>query len=238
MREDDVIPFEWVADNTRWKRRPVTYTGLSDAVWNLGAAYRRNLWDDAEDYVEVWIEKDALAGVLIAETDPLDVPLMVAKGYTSKSYAFGAAEDIVSEMERLKRIFIYHLGDSDPSGEDAARDVEAKLRRYTQKLRAGEDVEIHFQRIAVLDEQIERWNLPLRPNKVGDARTAKFRRPAGSVELDAIPARELRKIVRDAIEPHVDQDLHARLKAQQDGEQKYLKQWPELFRQGRGWGLL
>jgi hypothetical protein len=215
MREDDVIPFEWVADNTRWKRRPTTYTGLSNAIWNLGQTYRRNLWDDAEDYVEIWAEKDALAGVLVEETDPLDVPLMVAKGYTS---------------ERLKRIFIYHLGDSDPSGEDAARDVEEKLRRYTQKL--GGEVEIHFKRIAVLDEQT------LRPNKVKDRRTAKFRRQASSVELDAITAPELRKIVRDAIEPHVDEDLHARLKAQQDGEQKYLKQWPELFRQGHGWGLL
>ena len=198
--------------------------------------YRRNLWDDAEDYVEIWVEKDALAGVIVEETDPLDVPLMVAKGYTSKSYAYGAAEDIADEMDRLKRIYIYHLGDSDPSGEDAARDVEAKLRRYMQKLRAGDDVEIHFKRIAVLDEQIERWNLPLRPNKPGDSRTKKFHRQAGSVELDAIPARELRKIVRDAIEPHIDQDLHARLKAQQDGEQKYLQQWPELFRQGHGWG--
>jgi hypothetical protein len=238
MREDDVIPFDWIADNTRWKRRPVTYTGLSDAVWNLAAGYRRNLWDDAEDYVEIWVEKDALAGVIVRETDPLDVPLMVAKGYTSKSYAFGAAEDIAAEMERLKRIHIYHLGDSDPSGEDAARDVEAKLRRYTQKLRVGEEVEIHFKRIAVLDEQIERWNLPLRPNKVGDSRTKKFRRQAGSVELDAIPARELRKLVRDAIEPHVDKDLHAALERMQVGERKYLQQWPGLFRQGHGWGIL
>ena len=238
MREDDVIPFEWVADNTRWKRRPVTYTGLSQAMWAMASNYRRNLWDDAEDYVEIWVEKDALAGVIVEETDPLDVPLMVAKGYTSKSYAFGAAEDIADEMDRLKRIYIYHLGDRDPSGEDAARDVEAKLRRYTQKLRAGEDVEIHFKRIAVLDEQIERWNLPLRPNKTGDSRTKKFHRQAGSVELDAIPARELRKIVRDCIEPHIDEDLHATLKRMQEGEQKYLMQWPDQFRQGQGWGLL
>jgi hypothetical protein len=237
MREEGIIPFEWIADNTRWKRRPVTYTGLSHAVWNLAQTYRRNLWDDAEDYVEIWVEKDALAGVIVEETDPLDVPLMVAKGYTSKSYAYGAAQDIADEMERLKRIFIYHLGDSDPSGEDAARDVGAKLQRYTQKLR-GENVEIHFKRIAVLDEQIERWNLPLRPNKKGDSRTAKFHRQAGSVELDAIPARELRKIVRDAIEPHIDHDLHAALKRMQDGEQKYLLQWPQNFRQGQGWGLL
>jgi hypothetical protein len=239
MREHDLIPFEWIADNTRWKRRPVTYTGLSQAVDALASKYRRNLWEDAEDYVEVWVEKDALAGVIVEETDPLDVPLMVAKGYTSKSYAYGAAQDIAAEMRRLKRILIYHCGDSDPSGEDAARDIEEKLRRYVQRFRRlGESVDLHFERIAVLDEQIERWNLPLRPNKQRDSRTKKFHRQAGSVELDAIPARELRKLVREAIEPHVDEDLHDALKRRQDGEQKYLQQWAPLFRQGHGWGVL
>jgi hypothetical protein len=121
LREDGVIPFEWVADNTRWKRRPATYTGLSNAIWNLAHRYRRDLWWDAYEYVEIWVEKDALAGVIVDVTDPLDVPLMVAKGYSSKTYLYGAAEDIATEMERLKRISIYHLGDSDPSGEDAAR---------------------------------------------------------------------------------------------------------------------
>ena len=159
MREEGIIPFEWVADNTRWKRRPVTYTGLSHAVWNLAQTYRRNLWEDAEDYVEIWVEKDALAGAIVEETDPLDVPLMVAKGYTSKSYAYGAAQDIADEMERLKRIYIYHLGDSDPSGEDAARATSrpssgAIRRNFGPALMS----KIHFKRIAVLDEQIERWN--------------------------------------------------------------------------------
>jgi hypothetical protein len=73
-----------------------------------------------------------------------------------------------------------------------------KLRRYAP------GIEIHFKRLAVLDEQIERWNLPLRPNKHGDRRTKNFHRQAGSVELDAIPARELRKLVRDCIVQHVD----------------------------------
>jgi hypothetical protein len=154
---------------------------------------------------------------------------MVAKGYTSKSFAYEAAKHIATQQ---RPAYIYHLGDSDPSGEDAARDVEAKLRRYAP------DAEIHFKRVAVLNEQIERWNLPLRPNKPGDSRTKKFHRQAGSVELDAIPAHELRKLVRDCIELHVDDDLHTALKTAQDGEQKYLKQWAPLFRQGHGWGVL
>jgi hypothetical protein len=230
LREADDLPWGRIVDNTRWRRRPVTFTGLSDAIWSLAKGYRRDLWADARDYIEIWVEKDALAGVLIEETDPLDVPLMVAKGYTSKSFAFDAAKNLEA-VGVDKNVFVYHLGDSDPSGEDAARDVEAKLRRYAP------DTEIHFKRIAVLDEQIERWDLPLRPNKPGDTQTKKFHRQAGSVELDAIPARELRKLVRDVIMQHVDEDLHARLKTPQDGERKYLMRWPPVFRQGHGWGV-
>ena len=170
--------------------------------------------------------------MIVEETDPLDVPLMVAKGYSSKSYAYGAARDIAGEMERLKRIYIYHLGDSDPSGEDAARDVEAKLRRYTQKL-AGEDVEIHFKRIAVLDEQIERWNLPLRPNQTGRQSDQEIPSSGGSVELDAIPAHDFARSSA-MLSSRISITTCIRPKGTQDGEQKYLRQWPELFRQGHG----
>ena len=167
--------------------------------------------------------------MLERETDPYDVPLMVAKGYTSKSFAHETAR-----ASPDKPCYIYHLGDSDPSGEDAARDVEAKIRRYAQIY--NPEVEIHFQRLAVLEEQIERWNLPLRPNKERDSRAKKFHRQAGSVELDAVPAHELRKLVRDCIESHIDEELHASLMSRQDGERKHLKQWVPLFRQGHGWG--
>jgi hypothetical protein len=232
MRLDGAVPWSWIVDESRRSRVTRTFDNISDALEDTARYYRRSAMRESDVYIEIWCEKDALAGVLVGETDPLDVPLMVAKGYTSKSFAFEAAKNLEAEVERGKRVYIYHLGDSDPSGEDAARDVEEKLRRYAP------GIDIHFERIAVLDEQIERWNLPLRPNKPGDRRTRKFHRQEGSVELDAIPARELRKLVRDRIMEHVDEDLHARLKTLQDGERKYLMQWPPLFRQGHGWGVV
>ena len=143
----------------------MTYHRIERRLWNFARTYRRDLWADAEDYVEVWVEKDALAGVIVEETYPLDVPLLVAKGYTSKTFAFDAAEDIPRNGSPEDDIDIYHLGDSDPSGEDAARDVEAKLRRIPRS--PIRELEIHFKRIAVLDEQIKRRNFPLRPNKAG-----------------------------------------------------------------------
>ena len=84
--------------------------------------------------------------------------------------------------DRGKPAYIYHFGDLDPSGVDAARDIEAKLRRYAP------DAEIHFERPAVTRAQVEEWDLPTRPTKQTDTRAKKF--VGTSVELDAIPADE------------------------------------------------
>jgi hypothetical protein len=79
MRESEQIPFEWLADNTRWMRKPSTFTGLQSCLNTTAECYRRNLWASMPVYVEVWCEKDALAGVLMEETEPYDVPLMTAR---------------------------------------------------------------------------------------------------------------------------------------------------------------
>jgi hypothetical protein len=195
MRERGIIPFEYIADNTRWMRKPSTFIGIDDFLTNGAKAYRRDLWESMDVYVEIWCEKDALAGVIVGETEPYDVPLMVSRGYSSLSFLHSAAETIISND---KPAYIYHFGDFDPSGQDAARDIEEKLRRYAP------EAEIHFERIAVTPEQIKTWDLPSRPTKLKDPRAKKWTHGA-SVELDAIPARELRKLVKDCIERHIDQ---------------------------------
>jgi hypothetical protein len=154
MREDGDIPFYWIADNTRLQRKPTTYVGLDACLKATSDFYRRDLWAAMPVYVEVWCEKDALTGVLIEETDPYDVPLMVARGYSSISFLYSAAKAIEAKG---KPAFIYHFGDLDPSGVDAGRDIEAKLRRYAP------EAEIHFERPAVTRAQVEEWNLPSAP---------------------------------------------------------------------------
>jgi hypothetical protein len=89
MRETGDIPFYWIADNTRWQRKPTTYVGLDACLEATANFYRRDLWAAMPVYVEVWCEKDALAGVLVEETDPYDVPLMVARD-TPRSASYTA----------------------------------------------------------------------------------------------------------------------------------------------------
>jgi hypothetical protein len=221
MREKEEVPFEWIADNTRWMRKPTSFTGLDHALRASSRYYRRDLWAAMPAYVEVWCEKDALAGVLLAETEVYDVPLMVARGYSSISFLHSAAQAIKAKN---KPTFIYHFGDLDPSGVDAARDVEAKLRRYAP------DAEIHFERPAVTRAQVDLWNLPTRPTKMSDTRAKKF---AGtSVELDAIPAAKLRELVRGCIERHVDQQQLKILRIAENSEREILTNWAKVVRGG------
>ena len=199
MREAGEIPFGWIADNTRWMRKPATFVGLDACLKATSEFYRRDLWAAMPVYVEVWCEKDALAGVLIEETEPYDVPLMVARD-TRRSVSCTARPR--RSRPRASRRYIYHFGDLDPSGVDAARDIEAKLRRYAP------EAEIHFERPAVTRDQVEEWSLPSRPTKTTDTRAKKF--IGTSVELDAIPASKLRELVRGCIERHIDQGATCR----------------------------
>jgi acetyl-CoA acetyltransferase len=109
-----------------------------------------------------------------------------------------------------------------PSGVDAARDIEAKLHRYSP------NAEIHFERPAVTREQVEQWNLPSRPTKIKDPRAKKF---AGtSVELDAIPASKLRELVRGCIERHIDKEQLAVLRAAEESERETLGKWAKIVK--------
>jgi hypothetical protein len=219
MREAGTIPFAWVADNTRWQRKPTSFTGIEACLNATAKHYRRDLWAAMPVYVEIRLEKDALAGVLLDETEPYDVPLMVAKGYASKSFQHAAAMAI---QAKGKPAFIYHVGDLDPSGVDAARDLEAKLRRYAP------ESEIHFERPAVTREQVEQWDLPTRPTKQTDTRAKKFGSNT-SVELDAIPAAKLRHLVRECIERHIDKHQLSILRIAEESERELFTKWAATY---------
>ena len=218
LRRRGQMPWHWIADNTRWQRKPVTDQGPAQALMRTARFYRKDLWADADVYVEVWLEKDALAGVVMDVTGTYDVPLMVSRGYASLSFLYEAAAAIA---EIGKPTCIYHLGDFDPSGQDAADKIEATLRRFTGT------IDLQFERLAVLPEQIDRWSLPSRPTKQTDSRARGF--GDISVELDAIDPKRLRRLVQDAIERHLPPDRLEVLKVAEESERELLTRWAEAI---------
>ncbi len=212
MRKSGALPYSWLADNTRLQRRPVTYNSVQDALDETARFYRKSLWNDAAAYVEIWLEKDALSGVIYPVTSKYDVPLMVARGYASLSFLHSAAEHIAAVG---KPAHIYHLGDFDPSGVNAGEKIEETLRELAP------DADITFQRIGVTPRQINTWNLPTRPTKSSDTRSKGF--GAVSVELDAIPPDRLRGIVEAAIEKHLPKRQFEILKIAEESERMLLR---------------
>ena len=199
MRRAGDLPYDWLADNTRWQRKPHTFDSVEDALKETAKFYRKALWNDANCYVEIWLEKDALAGVVYPVTGTFDVPLM------------GAAEYI---SELTVPTFIYHLGDFDPSGVNAGEKIEATLREMAP------DADITFRRLAVTPEQIGEWNLPTRPTKKSDTRSKNFGEI--SVELDAIEPNRLRRLVQQAIEQHLPKRQFKVLKAAEESERAVI----------------
>jgi hypothetical protein len=177
---------------------------------------RKRLWNNQPVYVEIWLEKDALSGVLYQETAAWDVPLMVTKGYPSVSYLHDAAETIIGHG---KPTYIYYVGDWDPSGLDITRATEAGLWEYAP------NAQIHFERIAVTKEQIITMGLPTRPTKKKDSRSKNF--SGESVEVEAIDPNDLQRIVRSVITQHVDSRLLRETREQEERDRELLKIMPK-----------
>src|SRR5690242_9617999 len=108
--------------------------------------------------LQIWVEKNALVGVLEPVTREYDVPLMVAVGYSSISFLHEAAVDLSNISWP---IYIYQLGDLDPSGAQAAEAIEKDLRGFAP------EADIYFERIAITPGQIIELGLQeaLRPSK-------------------------------------------------------------------------
>jgi hypothetical protein len=213
MRESGELPWDWIADSTRWMRKPDSYSSLEEAIARTAETYRRDLWDAQHAYVEVWCEKEALAGVLFEITEKYDVPLMVVKGFPSKDFVHGAAEAIECKG---KPAYLYYCGDWDPSGLLIWEDIQSKILRYAPC------ADVTFERLAVTRQQIKRYNLPTRPTKYkGNSHAKHFK--GESVEVDAIPPHTLQLLVQNAIEQHIDARQLQVTRVAEESERKVLE---------------
>lgn len=221
MRRAGMLPYDWLADNTRWQRKPRTFNSVQAALDDTARLYRKALWYEVDAYVEVWLEKDALAGVVLPVTTLFDVPLMVAKGYASLSFLHGAAEFIGSLDVPT---YIYHFGDFDPSGVNAAEKIDETLHELAP------DADITFERVAVTTDQIRSMDLPTRPTKQSDTRSKGF--GDISVELDAMPPNHLRGLVQAVIEEHLPPKHFSALKAAEESERTLIGSLVSMLKGG------
>lgn len=213
LRRVGTVPYEWITDGTRLFRKPRSWSDIDTMLDDAAASYRRALWHGQDVEVMVLSEKDAISGVVYPITAAWDVELGIVRGYSSETFAYSVAEDIAATT---KKTYIYQLGDHDPSGVDAWRSFEARVRGFSP------DADVVFERLAVTPEQIIEHNLPTRPTKTTDTRARGF--TGESVEVDAIPAPTLRRIVEDAITRHIDPEALRLTRIAEDSERDILYQ--------------
>ncbi len=214
MREGGIMPWSWIADYGRRRHKPRTVSSLQETLRYAQAEHRRDIWTRHNAHVEIWCEKVGLIGVLLETTSYWDVGLYPCVGQPSKIFLHDAADEIA---EIGKPPFIYYLGDFDPSGVCFRDRVNRDLKRYAPK------AEIHFEQLAVTPEQIEEYSLPTRPTKQSDPNVRKFK--GESVEVDAVPADELRRLVHNAIVQHLDQSIIDSEEKAQDLERETLAEY-------------
>jgi hypothetical protein len=219
MRRSGEIPFHWLVDSTRWVRQIKTYDSLTEMAEDCKRTYRRALWREQPVYVEVWCEKDTIATILSQVTAQFNVPLMIARGFSSLTFIYGAAEIIKSQN---KPTHILYFGDHDPSGKIISKVLERDLRDFS------DGADITFTRLAVTEQQIIDWSLPTRPTKKTDSRAKNF--IGESVEIDAIPATDLQNLVNNAIVELINPDAYWAIKAAEDSERETLDYWMAVLK--------
>ena len=220
MRRDEALPWSFITDNTRWQRKPQSYQDIGEYVDRVSRSYRRDLWQGRGVRIEVWLEKDALADLVVDVTARWDVALMVSRGQSSVTFLHTAAKIAEDAWEHdAAETYIYALYDFDAGGMRAANKVEHELPTYAP------ETPIHFERLAVTEDQIYEWDLPTRPAKRTDPEAAKFAAEYGSeaVELDAIDPDQLKGLVDQAIESHVDPHAYAVEQAVEAEERRGLR---------------
>ena len=180
--------------------------------------YRLARWEGQDDYVELWVEKDALAGVLQPLARQHHVTLMVNRGYSSQSAMYGAHQRFKAAWADGRTCTILYLGDLDPSGEDMVRDIQERLNDVM-----GAVVEV--KKLAITPDQVAQYNPPPNPAKMTDSRAARFVEEHGrdSYEVDALPPDVLTDIINDAFDEYIDQDSLDRVLALEDEDKAAIR---------------
>lgn len=199
-----MLDWNSIIDRTRNLVKTPTWSSPRDIVEACALQYKEDLWDYEQNFrPEVWIEKDALIGVIENVCNDLRIPYFSCRGFTSQSEMWQAAQRIINTSDRGQTTFILHLGDHDPSGMDMSRDIEERLAMF-----GADDTTLHFKRIALNTDQVRKYNPPPNPAKSTDSRYREYRKlhGASSWELDALNPEVLEELIRSEVEQITDPD--------------------------------
>jgi hypothetical protein len=213
-----LIDWDAIVDRTRNLQLNYHNTDPGDAVNDALRQFMLNRWLDQKHHVEVWIEKDALIGVISSICKRLDVPYFACKGYTSQSEMWRAAQRMNWYASRYnQKAVIIHLGDHDPSGIDMTRDIDDRHDLFIGGIKV--------ERIALNWDQIETYNPPPNPAKMSDSRANDYvmRYGKSSWELDALEPTVIRDLIAKTVDKYIDKEAWSKTVALEQEHKKTLQ---------------
>jgi hypothetical protein len=213
-RLEGTIPWRWLEDRIRRPRSVSMWDGLEDFAEAARRVYRRNVWESQRQYLEVWLEKDALSGIFEEVLEEYGVTLNVGRGYDGWDSIHNAAGRFLG----LEGATILYFGDFDPSGEDMVRSLRERLGELEAKPK--------IIKCALTLEDVRRYNLPPDFTKTTDSRRVAFVARYGdlSVELDALPLEVLSERVVTEVEARMDLDALAEVREAEEQDRELLTQ--------------
>lgn len=190
-----LIDWSALIDRTRHLDSDYHWGSPAELIDYYASYYHIDKWAGQQFRVEVWIEKEALIGVIENVCRRLDVPRFACKGYVSQSFMYRAARRFYDTAQAGYETIVLHLGDHDPSGIHMTQDIEERLQLMSE----GAPIEI--RRLALNMKQVERYAPPPNPTKLSDTRAAAYIEDYGyeSWELDALTP----QVIEDLIETNV-----------------------------------
>lgn len=194
-----LIDWDAIEDRTRNVRSLQMWNDVRDRLDSAVKTYREDPWKNQTWRPEVWIEKDALVGVIDPVCTRFRVPYFACRGYTSQSELYAAGKRMAEHSGLGQRPVVLHLGDHDPSGLDMTRDNHERLSLF-----AG--TPIMLKRLALNIDQVRRYSPPPNPAKEGDSRAKEYVSRFGprSWELDALDPTVIENLIKKELKKFVD----------------------------------
>lgn len=232
-----LLDWNYIVDRTRNLRGTPHWDDPSSIIDSAAYSFRIDKWEDQPTRVEVWVEKEALAGVVQRAADFHDVDWFSCRGYVSQSELWSAGRRLGRYIRDGQDVVILHLGDHDPSGIDMTRDIRDRLELFI-----GDDAHgrLEIRRIALNFDQVEQYDPPPNPAKLTDSRAEGYIAVHGtqSWELDALDPATLNQLISDHISDLQDPDVFHERQVLEEEHRRLLteasRRWPEVAETLRG----
>lgn len=203
-----------LAGAMRWRLPEISVFDLTAQRFSVGRVEVGGYDYDPADQpyqIEVWVEKSTMNDVIGPLCRSVGATFTPGTGFTSKTRT---AEMLRRARNHNRPVRVFIISDYDPAGSAMPAAIARNIEFYRDRI--APEVQFAVHHIGMTRTWAEKYDLPRAPIKDDDNRRANFeaRHGEGCVELDALEALQpgaLRREIRAALDPYVDDELEARL---------------------------